>query len=93
MKLKYLSLHRFKIYKNGDIIYTENKGDRADVEEQLRKWLLPDQPQVQCQLFYIIFIVSIWFHVNIIFQENVKYNLSGDSIQADTTVALSPVGI
>lgn len=32
--------NRFKIYKDGDLIYTENKGDPLVVEKDLRKWLL-----------------------------------------------------
>lgn len=33
---------RFKIYKNGDIIYTENKGDTETAEKVLRDWLISD---------------------------------------------------
>jgi hypothetical protein len=33
---------RFKIYKNGDIIYTENKGVPETAEKVLRDWLLSD---------------------------------------------------
>ena len=34
---------RFKIYKNGDLIFTENKGDPSSIEKELREWLLSEK--------------------------------------------------
>ncbi len=39
---------RFKIYKNGDLIYTENKGDPKSVQCELKEWLLGDQVLFHC---------------------------------------------